>query len=344
MSRAGERGDAATILDVAKAAGVSVATVSRALRGLPNVAPATRERVIAAASELAYRPDPNAARLAAGRSQSVGIAVPVLDSWFFSRVIAGAEHTLSEAGYDVLIFAAHPVEQGGRFVAEVGPVQQRLDGLILAELVVSPEEAGSWRDRDAQVVSVGPEVAHYPSVGIDDYAGGRMAMEHLIRLGHRDIALIGGVAEPPFHFAVPGDRRRAYRDALADAGLPRREGYDVVGDFSVAGGARAMGRLLATGDPLPSAVFAMSDEMAMGAMRAARERGIRIPEQLSLIGFDDHEMADVVDLTTIHQDVPERGARAAQLMLAGLGGTPVPAEPHQLPLELVVRGTTRPLA
>lgn len=344
MNRPAEQRDAVTILDVARAAGVSVATVSRALRGLPNVAPATRERVVAAATELAYRPDPNAARLAAGRSQSVGIAVPVLDSWFFSRVIAGAEDTLSEAGYDVLIFAAHPVEHGGRFVAEVGPVQQRLDGLILAELVVSPEEARGWRDRDAQVVSVGPEVAHYPSVGIDDYAGGRMAMEHLIRLGHRDIALIGGMAEPPFHFAVPTDRRRAYRDALESADLPVRASYDAVGEFSVAGGESAMGRLLAEADPLPSAVFAMSDEMAMGAMRAARERGIRIPEQLSLIGFDDHEMADVVDLTTIRQHVPERGARAAELMLAALGGTPAPAEPQELPLELVVRGSTRPLA
>lgn len=335
---------AATILDVAEAAGVSVATVSRALRGLPNVAVTTREKVVAAAAELNYRADPNAARLAAGRSQSVGIAVPVLDSWFFSRVIAGAEDTLSEAGYDVLIFAAHSVQEGGRFVAEVGPMHQRLDGLILAELVVTPEESRGWQERGAQVVSVGPEITGFPSVGIDDYAGGRLAMEHLIGLGHRDIALIGGVAEPPFHFAVPTDRRRAYRDALLAAGLPARPEYDAAEEFSVAGGERAMQRLIADAKPLPSAVFAMSDEMAMGAMRAARERGIRIPEQLSLVGFDDHEMADVVELTTIRQPVPARGARAAELMLAALGGSPAPSGPELLPLELVVRGTTRPLA
>lgn len=331
-----------TIDDVAAVAGVSVATVSRALRNLPNVAPSTRERVVGVARTLSYRPDPNASRLAAGRSHAVAIAVPLIGQWYYSQVISGAEAVVSGAGSDLFVVSADSPTQRRRFVDEAIAVQRRVDGLIMVDLMVPEDEAAQWRRRGVRLVTVGQPTASFPSIGIDDRAAAAQAVEHLIELGHREIGLIGGASGDPFELTVPIERRAAYLDTLRAHGIAPRPELQVEGNFSIEGGMEAMERLLAL-TPRPSAVFAMSDEMAMGALSRARSAGLDVPGDVSVVGFDDHDLAQVVDLTTVRQRPVAIGATAARLLAAETSNGQEPAR-MLAPTWLIVRSTTGPPA
>lgn len=333
------RAKPATIEDVAAASGVSVATVSRALRGLPNVAPSTRERVREIATQLRYQPDPAAARLASGRSRTVVMAVPVLSSWYFSQVMAGAEAVFSEAGHDLLVFAVDSEQNRSGFLgrAEV----RRASGMILADLRVAPEEVLELGAAGVEVVTIGTEVAGCSTVFIDDEDVGRMAAEHLVGLGHRAIGLLSGQAEDPMNFAVPQRRRAGYQQALAAHGITVRPELEQAGNFSIRGGAEAMRELLALPDP-PTAVFAMADEMAFGAIRAVWDSGRRVPRDVSIVGVDDHDLSPVLSLTTVRQNVSEHGAMAARLLLEQLADPSRGPARIERPVELVVRATTAP--
>ncbi len=331
----------ATIEDVAAAAGVSVATVSRAIRGLPNVANSTRERVQRVAAELSYRADPAASRLATGRSQAIGVAVPVLNGWYFSNVVAGVEAVCTEAGYDTVVLGISSAEQRTRLIHDTDGIHRRIDGLVFVDVSYSEDELTGLADRHLHVVTIGVRSSVFPSVGIDDVEVGRLATDHLIELGHRRIAVLTGLAEDPLTFPVPLRRLEGYGIAHRDAGLAVDPALEVVGNFSVAGGYEAVNELLALDDP-PTAIFAMSDEMAFGAIQLARERRIDVPRDLSIVGVDDHELSVMVDLTTIHQDVEDHGARAARMLLDGLSiDRPAPTRLED-PVHLVVRGTTGP--
>ena len=330
----------ATIDDVASAARVSVATVSRALRGLPNVADDTRQRVLEAAATLAYRADPHASRLAAGRTMTVGMGVPMLGRWYFSRIVAAAEAALATEGYDVLLFAIATDAARHRTVESWAELSRRVDALILVDFVLDRREAAELATGDVPLVTIGDRQKGQSSVVIDNVAGAGAAVRHLLDLGHRSIGLVG---DQPIHttaFPVPQARRTGYRTALRDAGVKARADLEVSADFSVEGGSKAAQRLLALRSP-PTAIFAMSDEMAFGVLKAARLAGRRVPEDLSVVGFDDHELADVVQLSTVHQPVAQAGVRAARLALAGLRDDAGP-EHVELPTHLVVRAPTGP--
>lgn len=327
----------ATIEDVADAAGVSVATVSRALRGLPNVAPATRERVQQAAGELHYRPDPFAARLATGRTTTIAMAVPVLASWYFAQVMAGAEAVASEAGYDLLIFAVDSDSSRRRVLR--GPLVKRADGLILVDLRIPTDEANALGDFGVNIVTIGMSVDGASRVEVDDLQIGRDATNHLLDLGHRDIALLAGLPDDPMRFTVPELRRQGFHEAMAARGVAVRRELEVGGNFSVEGGAEAMAQMLELERP-PTAVFAMSDEMAFGAMRVAWDRGLRIPEDVSIVGVDDHEFSRVIGLTTMQQEVAEHGAVAARLLLDRLEGPVRELEVYTAQTRLLIRAST----
>lgn len=330
----------ATIEDVAAAAGVSVATVSRALRGLPNVAESTRTRVSEIASSMHYRPDPSASRLAAGRSHAVAIVVPDLAGWYFAQVIAGAEAVINEAGYDMLVLGVTGEDDRHRLLEVGRTLGQRVDGLLLVDIAVEPDEAHALEARGLGVVTIGTTTPNFLGVRIDDVLVGRLATEHLIGLGHRRIGLIGGDSENRGRFDPPVMRRRGYDAAMADAGLAVDESLVVPGNFTIDGGEDAMHRLLGACEP-PTAVFAMSDEMAFGALMAARQRSVRVPDDVSLIGVDDHEFARVVGLTTIHQSVTEHGTQAARMLLQLLDGDAGSVRSvHVRDVHLVLRGTT----
>ncbi len=329
----------ATIADVAVGAGVSMATVSRALRGLPNVAPATRQKVQQEAQRLSYRPDPHASRLAAGRTHSVGMAVPELGRWYFSQVVSGARDTLNAHGYDLLLFGVGNGEERRRFVREWGVLGKRVDGLLLVDLRLDTDELADVNAAGMHVVSVGDSYDELPSVTVDNRSAAATAVRHLVALGHRHIALIGE-DDHQRHFSVPQFRRCGWIDALAEAGIAPRPELEIPGNFTVAGGYRAMTQLLGCSPP-PTAVFAMSDEMAMGAIKAVRDHGLDVPGDVSVVGFDDHDLAHIMDLTTVRQPVIDSGARAATLLIEAIGGQH--GSPHDVrPTELIVRASTGP--
>ncbi|MBA3605740.1 MAG: LacI family DNA-binding transcriptional regulator, partial [Acidimicrobiia bacterium] len=191
-SRVGER---STIEDVASGAGVSVATVSRALRGLPNVAVSTRSRVEEVARELNYRADPAASRLAAGRSRTIAVVVPMINSWYFSNVVAGAEAVCAEVGYDLLILTAPDTAARQNVVTTAAALDRRVDGLIFVEVALPPDELVELGRHRLGVVTVGQQTMTFPSVHVDNMAVGETAVGHLVQLGHRRIGIVGAQAE-----------------------------------------------------------------------------------------------------------------------------------------------------
>ncbi len=333
-----------SIKDVAREVGVSTATVSRALRGLPRVSDETRVKVLQVAARLDYVASPHAASLASGQTMAVGVIVPFVTRWFYGSVIQGAEQLLREAGYDLLLYNLAGDTDARRRVFRTHLLRKRVDAILLLSLTPTDEEVAALTKLDRPVAVVGATVPGWSCVRIDDVKTAHLAMRHLIELGHRRIGYVGGSLEEQLDFAAPLDRLNGYRSAMAEAGLPLDPALEVVGDFTVRGGLAAT-RLLLEAERRPTAVFAASDEMAVGAVHAVREIGLRVPEDVSVIGIDDHEMAEFFDLTTVAQPVREQGELAARLLLEALDDEldDPPTPPSvTVPTRLVVRRTTAP--
>lgn len=332
---------AASIEDVARRAGVSIATVSRALRGLPDVANATRDRVLEAASALDYVASPFAARLASGRTATVGVVVPFVNRWFFAEVIDTVETSLRRAGFDLLLYNLG--DEGGRErFFDVMPMRKRVDGVLVVSLVLADEELASLQSLGCPVGLLGLQRNGFLSTRIDDVGSARMAVTHLTDRGHRRIGLIGGDTDDPMRFTPPLHRADGYHEALAAVDVEPDAALEVLGYFTIAGGEEACRALMALPDR-PTAIFSESDEMAYGALRALRRLGLRVPEDVAIIGFDDHPTAELMDLSTIHQPVPEQALDAGTRLLAAVATTQHDVgNDVVLPTELVVRGSTDP--
>lgn len=339
--RTGSTPRRARIEDVAQAANVSVATVSRALRGLPNVAESTRLRVFEVATAMKYAPDPAAARLAAGRTHTVIVVVPHLASWYFSTVIAGAEAVCNESGYEFLVVGVGSIDECNRLLDEHSRLERRTDGVVLVNIPATDAQAASLRERGVALSTIGTRVAGSPSVFIDDVEVGRLGARTLIEFGHRRIGLISGLGEDPLNFEVPKRRKAGFDEELRAAGLAHDPDLVVGGNFGIDGGQEAMATLLDLERP-PTAVFAMSDEMAFGALMELSRRSLEPGRDISVLGVDDHDVARVVSLSTIRQDVPSQGAAAARALIAAMTGAAVDLEPAVAPIELMLRGTTGP--
>lgn len=327
----------ATIDDVAKAAGVSTATVSRALRNHPYVADATRAKVMEAAARLRYVANPNAARLASGATSTVGLLAPVLTSWYTSEVVAGVEEVFAEAGYDLLIGTADP-QARDRMLSGETRFRQRVDGVILVDVMCREVGARQLATLDVPVVVLGEELHAVDSVSVDNIAGAAMAARHLIELGHRRIGVVGGRSYAEDEHDVPNDRTNGFRSALAAEGIELAEQMVRDGGFTIDGGRRAMHALMQLPHP-PTGVFAMSDEMGFGVLQALRERDLVPGRDVSVIGFDDHPVAEAVGLTTVRQPVRVIGRFGAQVLLERLEGIGT-THHREMPLSLVVRAST----
>lgn len=332
---------AADIEDVAQYAGVSTATVSRALRGLPNVSEATRQRVLQAAAELDYTMSPSASRLASGTTRSVAVVAPYLGRWFFGQVLDGIEAVLRDAGYDMLLFSIPDQASRSDFFTRM-PLKRQVDGVVVLTLPLDQEEEHKLRRLGLPIGTVGDAMSGAQHVGIDDEAAAQMATNHLLNLGHARIATIGGGDETTARFTVPLKRMAGFRLAMSAAGLDVPPAYEATADFTVAGGDAAMVALMTLPEP-PTAVFAQSDEMAAGAVMALRRMGLSCPEDVSIIGFDNHEIAQIINLTTVSQPVGEQGRIAARQLLNALHGNQDDlGAVITVPTQLVVRGTTSP--
>lgn len=329
-----------SINDVARAAGVSASTVSRALRGRPGVSDEVRAQIGAVAARLGYTASRSASSLASGRTSTIGVVAPYVGRWFFGTVLDAAEQVFSAAGYDVLLYNLGSLEARKRFFTKL-PIRKRVDA-VLSLLVPDLAEAAALRSLDVPLATtVGGAKPGFAVVGIDDRAGAESAVRHLVNLGHRRIGMISGASEP-LHWTTPVDRRQGYLDVLADAGIEHDPALEADGGYTVAGGERAMSGLLALRRP-PTAVFAQSDEMAMGALRALRRHRLRVPDDVSVVGFDDHELSEVVGLSTVAQPVAAQGREAARLLLQQLDDPDAgPPRPVRMPIRFILRETTAP--
>ena len=340
-------GGRANIVDVAERAGVSPATVSRSLRGVAKVSADTRRRVLDAARELDYVSLLEASSIAAGPRRSVAVIVPYIARWFFSAVTAGAVDYLRTQGFDVTLYHLGSAEVRDRFFERM-PLDPRVTGILTLSMPLTEEHTLALRAIDLPLVSVGTSVPGSPSVGIDEAAAGRSAVNHLLHLGHERIGMIAGRAdERGFDFVSSDGRRGGAKAALEAVGLRLDDALVAEGPHGPEGGASAMAELLSR-PVLPTAVFAEYDELAIGALWALRRSGLAVPGDVSVIGVDDHEMAAMLDLTTVGQSVPEQGEVAAQLLLGLLDGMHADDgatnddAPVMLPTRLVLRGTTAP--
>jgi LacI family repressor for deo operon, udp, cdd, tsx, nupC, and nupG len=324
--------------DVARRANVSVATVSRALRGLPGVGEATRERILKIADELAYVISPEASRLSGGQTRRVGVVVPATQVWFYGEMLSAIERRLREADLDVLLYQVRDEEIRKRFFRDL-PTRRKVDAVVLIALPLPQEEIDRLDHLGVEVVVAGGRIRDFPYVEVDDRAIARTAVEHLVELGHERIALIRATSYGDIHWDPDMHRLEGFQQALAAAGLPDRPEYVVSVPFTPEDGADGAAQLLALPEP-PTAILCFSDEIAFGALEAIRRAGLRVPEDVSVVGIDDHPLATVMGLTTICQDVVGQGTMAAEMAMRRLLRAPV--GDVTVPHELVVRSSTAP--
>lgn len=331
----------AGIKEVADEAGVSTATVSRALRGQHHVNPATRAKIIAAAEKLKYPITPERATINSGRTNSVGVVAPYISRWYFSQVINGAEQALREAGLDLLLYNFSQMK-GRERLFQHQLLKGRVDALIVISLPPTEEEFDSMLSLGIPIALVGMDHEKCASVKIDDVAAAKTATQHLVNQGHKKIGLMSGSPNDPFNFSVPQDRRKGFMQALAESGLEWLPSREVHGDFTMHTASRAMDDLLARPNR-PTAIFCESDEMAMGAMQALRRHGLKAPDDISIIGIDGHEMAEFSELTTVEQPATLMGEMAAWAIMERIRKPQIQPPSLVLPTTLVVRNSTRRL-
>lgn len=326
--------------EVARRAEVSAATASRALSGRGRLSDATRARVQRAAAELGYVASAAASSLATGRTRSIGVLVPLVDQWFFAQVLDGIATRLAPLGYDITLYNATDDPAQRRHLFQTSLRRGRVDAVIALSLWMSPDETADLRGLGLPIIGLGTPILELATLRVDDVAVGRAATEHLLALGHRRIAHIGHAYPRDAGRDIPTLRHRGFVAALADAGV-EAAGFARV-DFTIEGGHRAAHELLSQSEP-PTAIFAASDELAFGAVFAARELGQEVPRDLSVIGVDGHDLSGFFALTTIEQFPRAQGVAAAEAALAAVGED-VTAPAAALPFELVIRGSTAPPA
>lgn len=336
----------AGIEDVARLAGVSTATVSRTLSGKGPVSAATRIKVESAAGELGYVVSASASSLASGRTRNIGVVVPFLGGWFFSSVVEGAQRALLRNGYDLTLYN---LAGGGEERASVFDnflLRQRLDAVIAVSLELTEHEVDRLYAVDKPLVGVGGPIGGVRTLTIDDRAVARVATRHLLELGHTHIGHIGGSKEFDLDFHLPTNRRFGYEGALEAAGIGVSAELFEPADFTMRGGYQAARRLLERDSGRPTAIFAASDEMAIGAIIAARDLGLSVPQDVSVIGIDDHELADFFGLTTIAQFPQAQGEKAVEVLMDQMHDGPLkPVGVNiSMPVELKLRSSTAPPA
>jgi LacI family transcriptional regulator len=332
-----------TIKDVARLAGVSVATVSRVLNSSAPVNADTRARVLEVAKELHFAPNGAARTLSSRRAGALGVVLPDLYGEFFSELLRGIDQESQRAGHSLLVSSSHHDAHG--VAAAVRAMRGRVDGLLVMAPEVSAAALEAALPDGLPMVLLNPTPgAGIDSITVDNAGGARLVVQHLVALGHRRIAFITG----PTHNADAQARLRGYRAAMRAAGLPVDDAPVERGDFTEESGWRAAHAIVGQAGDRPTALFAANDASAVGALAALREAGVSVPDEMSVVGFDDIPIARYATppLTTVRVAIDVLGARAATLLLRALTG---PARrPRRgarreiVPAELVVRLSSGP--
>ncbi|MCP9488013.1 MAG: LacI family transcriptional regulator [Gaiellaceae bacterium MAG52_C11] len=334
-------GSRPTIYDVARLAGVSTATVSRALNGSGQIAPATSAAIDAAVSQLGYQPNTIARSLVTKSTQTIALLLPDIANPFYAALVSGIQERALASGSTMLLCTTEGVPEREEQYLSLLRAKQ-VDGVLVDGLVLPPERIADFVREGLPIVCLDRDIdsTSVPLVQVDNRVGAQLATQHLLSLGH---TRIGHVAGAP-GLRISDERIGGYRDALAAAAVERDPTLVAVGSFTEEGGYEAMRALLAASTL--TAVFAANDLSALGVMHAIAESGRRVPDDVSVVGFDDLRLAahTTPPLTTVHQPAFEIAQRATQLLLDLARGCDVPQRLHLLEPELVVRSSTAPPA
>ncbi len=333
--------DDVNMADVAQRAGVSIATVSRALREVPGVSEETRRRVREVAAELSYVVSPEASSLARGTTGRVAVVVPDLEAWFYASMLAAIQDRLDRAGRDTLLYQVRNEAERSYFFEHL-PSRRKVDAVILVALPMLRGEVERLDHIRADVIVAGGRLGELPHVVVDDHAIAHTAVEHLVGLGHRRIAMIRTSDTEGTVWTADVLRQEGFREAMSSAGLPLPDDYVITETYGVRAGADAMARLLDLPER-PTAVFAYSDEIAISALHCLTERGLRCPQEVSVIGVDGHPWAELFGLTTIDQHLARQAVHAAEMALGVIDDAGSARREVVLSATLVVRSTTGPV-
>jgi DNA-binding LacI/PurR family transcriptional regulator len=332
-----------TIQDVAVLSGLSICTVSRALRNLPNVSEKAQVKVADAAATLGYKASSAASRLAGGSTGSIAIIAPTATAWFFAQAVEAAEEVFGDSGFDTVLISLRGKPSVKRKIfGDLLGLSQRVDGVLLLNVDLSESEVALLAASGLAVASVGMTSVPWDNVGIDDEQAAWQATSHLLGLGHWELAVLSGRETRENSVLTSSDRLMGFGRALADHDLTVHPDLVISSDSTIDGGRTAMNELIAHRS-LPTAVFADCDEAAFGALMAMREHGLSAPKNVSVIGIDNHPMSWFLGLSTVAQPVADQGAFAANLLVDRLQNADAPNEPsnHFLDTKLIERKTTR---
>lgn len=331
-------GRGVSIAEVAARAGVGVGTVSRVLNGNARVSEETRRRVLAVMDDVGYRPNRMASGLSSGRTGFVAVLVPFLTRPSVVARLAGVISVMTERGLDTVVCDIETVEQRNRHL-EAFVRRHSIDGLVAISLPIPGDYVERLRQLHLPLVLVDVDHPGVHRVVIDDVAGGRLATSHLIELGHERIAFVGDVKDRGLGFVSTDRRLAGYRRALAAAGIAADRDLERRIPHGAEPAAAAVAGLMAQERP-PTAVFAASDTQALGLLQGAESLGLRVPGELSIVGFDDIEAAALVGLTTVRQPLKQSGVLGAEVLCALMDGSGSVPGRRQLALELVERSST----
>jgi len=326
-----------TIYDVAKRAGVSITTVSRMLNTPDKVNSETRAKVLAAIDELGFIPKAEARARAMQHAGRIGVISPFFTAPSFMQRLRGIAETLSPENYELVVFTVDSNEHLQGYLSSL-PLTGNLDGLIILSLSVDDTHVSRLIDHGLPTVLIEYPHSKLNCVEIDDVEGGRMATTYLLRKGHRRIAFLGDTDLPEYSIHPVSLRLSGFRQALKAARIKLPETFIRLAPYTQEQTRQVAKELLNLPDP-PTAIFAATDFQALGVLKAARQLDIKVPAQLAVIGFDDLDMAEYADLTTISQHLDESGRLAVEILLSQIASPSRPPRHVKLPLSLIERQT-----
>ena len=326
-----------TIYDVASSAGVSISTVSRVLNSPDNVREETRNRVLSAIDQLGFVPKADARARAQKNLLRIGVLTPFFTAPSFVERLRGVDSALADMNYELVVYSVDSLNRLQGYLAAL-PFRDNLDGLIIMALRFDETNARRFSERGLEVVSIEFAQPDFSSIEIDDFTGGSIAAQYLIAKGHRRIGFIGNLNPPDFALKPEVARLAGFRSALSEANIRLPDEYVRSSSFQQKPTRQAARDLLTLLEP-PTAVFAAADTQAIGVLKVAQELGLRVPEDLAILGFDDLDLSEFIGLTTIRQHLDESGRVAIDLLLSRIGNPDRPIQHVQLPLEVVERDT-----
>jgi DNA-binding LacI/PurR family transcriptional regulator len=326
-----------TIYDVAELSGVSISTISRVLNASNKVNTETRARVFKAIDKLGFVPKAEARARALGKTSRIGVVTPFFTAPSFVQRLRGVAGALSKVNYDLVIYTVDSADRLRGYLASL-PLTGNIDGLVIMSLPIGEAEAHRLLEHNIPTVLIEYPHPDLNSVEIDDAEGGRLAAQYLLKKGHRRIAFLGDTDLPEYAIHPVSLRLLGFRQVLSEAGVTIPERMVRLAPYTQEQTRQVASELLSLDEP-PTAIFAATDFQALGVLKAARQLQVRVPGDLAVIGFDDLDMAEYADLTTIRQHLDESGRLAVEILLSHIADPSRPSQHVNIPLSLIERAT-----